>query len=90
MLINFYYSTVLTIGFNSTTYTVKESDGSVPLSIGVIKGALEDVTVRVKLITISGSANGKLLYALMHRYATIFVFFSFLRLRQHDNGAQLL
>ena len=57
---------MLTIGFNSTTYTVKESDGSVPLSIGVIKGVLEDVTVRIKLITISGSANGnlKLLYAL--------------------------
>ena len=50
---------MITIGFNSTTYTVRESDGSVSLSIGVKEGVLEDITVCVKLNTINGSANGK-------------------------------
>ena len=50
---------MVTIGFSSTTYTVRENDGSVSLSIGVMEGVLEDATIYIRLNTINGSANGK-------------------------------
>ena len=56
---NFDYSIVVTIGFNSTTYTVRESDGNVSLSIGLMDGMFGDVSVNVRLTTINGSAKGK-------------------------------
>ena len=50
--------TEVTIGFNSTTYTVRESDGSVLLQIGLHNGIFdEDVTVSVRLNTVNGSAD---------------------------------
>ena len=56
---NFDYSIVVTIGFDSTTYTVRESDGSVALSIVLMEGMFGDISVNVRLNTINGSANGK-------------------------------
>ena len=58
------YSLAITIGFNRTTYNVRESDGSVSLTIGVMEGELhKDVTIPIKLTTVDGSADGKQTYA---------------------------
>ena len=52
--------TDVTIGFNSTTYTVRESDGSVLLQISLKNGTFdEDTTVTVRLNTVNGSADSK-------------------------------
>ena len=54
--------TVVTIGFNSTTYTVRESDGSVLLQIILQSGIFdEDATVSVRLntVTVNDSADSK-------------------------------
>jgi hypothetical protein len=56
----YWYTTDVTIGFNSTTYTVTESEGSVLLQIELINGEFGDsATVNVSLNTINGSANCK-------------------------------
>ena len=59
--------TVVTIGFNSTGYSVHESDGSVLLTVHVLLGEIfgEDVTVHVRLTTLHGTANG-ILPSLIH------------------------
>lgn len=50
----------MTIGFNDTAYTVRESDGSVMLHINLIDGEFdEDATVNVRLNTINGTADSK-------------------------------
>ena len=52
--------TEVTIGFNSTTYTVRESDGSVLLQISLKNGIFdEDASVTVRLNTVNGSADSK-------------------------------
>ena len=54
------YTIDVTIGFNSTTYTVRESDGSVLLQIDLLNGEFDNnVAVSVRLNTIDGSAKCK-------------------------------
>ena len=54
--------TVVTIGFNSTTYTVTESDGSVLLQINLKSGIFDEdanVSVRLNTITVNDSADSE-------------------------------
>ena len=54
---------MVTIGFNSTGYSITENDGSVLLTVHVLLEEMfgEGVTVHVRLITLHGTANGMLL-----------------------------
>ena len=55
-----YHAIDITIGFNSTTYTVRESDSRVVLCIRVISGEFDDTAiVNVRLNTVSGTADCK-------------------------------
>ena len=55
-----YHAIDITIGFNSTTYTVTERDSRVALCIRVISGEFDDTaTVNVRLNTVSGTADCK-------------------------------
>ena len=50
---------MVTIGFNSTGYSVNESDGSLLLTVLVLEEMFsEGVTVHVRLTTLHGTANG--------------------------------
>ena len=51
---------MITIGFNSTGYSVNESDGSVLVTVHVLLEEMfgEGVTVHVRLITLHGTAYG--------------------------------
>ena len=54
--------TEVTIGFNSTTYTVRESDGSVLLQISLKSGIFDEdaiVSVRLNTVTVDDSADCK-------------------------------
>ena len=54
------YTIDVTIGFNSTTYTVRESNGSVPLQIDLLNGEFDiNVVISVRLNTVNGSAKCK-------------------------------
>ena len=54
------YTIDVTIGFNSTTYTVRESNGSVLLQIDLLNGEFDDnVAISVRLNTVNGSAKCK-------------------------------
>ena len=61
----------VTIGFNSTTHTVGESDGNVPLLVSLQSGIFDEdatvnVTVRLNTEAINGSADSsKLLSTLI-------------------------
>ena len=55
------YTIDVTIGFNSTTYTVRESNGSVLLQIDLLNGEFDNNSaVSVRLNTVDGSAKCKL------------------------------
>ena len=50
---------MLTIGFNSTGYSVNENDGSVLVTVRVLEEMFgEGVDVPVRLTTLHGTANG--------------------------------
>lgn len=51
---------VITIGFNSTTYTVRESNGSTLLDVSLKSGIFDEyATAAVRFITVNGSADSK-------------------------------
>ena len=55
-----WYTIDVTIGFNSTTYTVREINGSVLLQIDLLNGEFDNnVAVSVRLNTVDGSAKCK-------------------------------
>ena len=71
---------MLTIGFNSTSYFLHESDGSVLLTVHVFEGMVgEGVDVHVRLTTLHGTANGttvtlhysSLLGGIIHLYLSL-------------------
>ena len=50
---------MLTIGFNSTRYSLHENDGSVLLTVHVLEEMVgEGVDIHVRLTTLHGTANG--------------------------------
>ena len=52
------YTIDVTIGFDSTTYTVRESNGSVLLQINLLTGEFDNnVAISVRLNTVDGSAK---------------------------------
>ena len=54
------YTIDVTIGFDSTTYNVRESSGSVLLQIDLLNGEFdENVASSVRLSTVNGSAKCK-------------------------------
>ena len=54
------YTIDVTIGFDSTTYIVRESNGSVLLQIDLLNGEFdENVASSVRLNTVNGSAKCK-------------------------------
>ena len=62
MLVNdttlFLYS-VITIGFNASTYTVAESGGSVNVTVNILNGTLDrDVCVLLMTALTNGTATG--------------------------------
>ena len=52
----------VTIGFNSTTHTVGESDGNVLLMVSLFGDATINVTVRLNTEAVNGSADSKQSY----------------------------
>ena len=59
MTLYFLYS-VITIGFNSATYTVAESAGSVNVTVNILNGTLDrDVHVLLMTALTDGTATGK-------------------------------
>ena len=59
-LINWYTMIDVTIGFNSTAYTVRESNGSLLLQIDLLNGEFDNnVAISVRLNTVNGSAKCK-------------------------------
>ena len=53
-----HYSSAVAIGFNPTTYSVSEDEGTVTVAVSVLSGIL-DRDVIVSLWTINGLAVGK-------------------------------
>ena len=54
------YTIDVTIGFDTTTYNVRESNGSVLLQIDLLNGEFdENVASSVRLSTVNGSAKCK-------------------------------
>ena len=54
------YTIDVTIGFNRTTYTVRESNDSLLLQINLLNGEFDNsVVVSVRLNTVNGSAKCK-------------------------------